>query len=363
MFCQSSFGLRVEAANHAKRDKVAEEPRGFGGTFHRVFVEDSTCVKLPPGLAAFFPGSYSHSGDNAVARIQLRLELLSGEYTHVELQSYRDNDQKYAGNIIHQLYPGDLVLRDMGYTVLKVFRDIMGLGAFFLSRLRYGVNLYNPATGVQIDLCKTLQDARKKGISELDMKVLAGKEEQLPVRLVAIEAPPQVAQSRRRKAAQDRNKQANHSNEYMELLGWTIFITNVGTETWKPRQLMEAYGCRWHIEIVFKCWKSKFDFANLFDKKQSMAPARVGITFYLLLIWLTLFFVRWYNFFLIAIYETKGKILSLLKFADFVKDHFDELMSTNNHLEFLNFVARYFCHDKRTHPPGIMNKLYVLNLT
>jgi transposase len=89
-------------------------------------------------------------------------------------------------------------------------------------------------------------------------------------------------------------------------------MTNVPAETWEPRQLLEAYGCRWHVEIIFKCWKSKFDFARLFDKKQSMTPARVVISFYLLLIWLTLFFARWYNFFLIAIYQTKGKIVSLL---------------------------------------------------
>jgi hypothetical protein len=45
-----------------------------------------------------------------------------------------------------------------------------------------------------------------------------GKEEQLPVRLVAVLAPPQVVQSRRRKAEKDRNKKANHSQEYMEML-------------------------------------------------------------------------------------------------------------------------------------------------
>jgi hypothetical protein len=209
--------------SHALRSQVMQSgvkpPAGrLFQAFSRVFVEDSTCVNLPPSLAAFFPGSFSHSGDNATARIQLRLELLSGQYTHLELQSYRDNDQKFAGHIVLQLRPWDLVLRDMGYAVLNVFRDIMSLGAFFLSRFRFGTNVYDPHTGQQIDLCKKLRNARLNGISLLDIKVHAGKEEQLPVRLVAIEAPPQVAQARRCKAAKDRNKQANHSKEYMELL-------------------------------------------------------------------------------------------------------------------------------------------------
>lgn len=94
-----------------------------------------------------------------------------------------------------------------------------------------------------------------------------------------------------------------------------------------------------------------------------MTPARVVISFYLLLIWLTLFFARWYNFFLVAIYQAKGKILSLLKFADFVKDRFEELVDSSDLLEFLDFVARYFCHDKRTRSLSTMGKLYVLKLT
>lgn len=232
-----------------------------------------------------------------------------------------------------------------------------------MSRFRYGTKVYDPKTGKEIDLLKMLRGLRHKGIGALDIEVLVGKEEQLPVRLVALLAPPKVAQARRRKAEKDRNKKTNHSQDYMEMLGWTIFITNVPAEVWAPTEIMEAYGCRWHIEIVFKCWKSKFDFASLFDKKQSMTPARAVITFYLLLVWLTLFYAIWYHELLTLVFEQKKKWLSPFKFADFVKEHFEQLCEAENLDEFVEFTARYCCYSKRKKKPNLIEKIYLLNLS
>ena len=191
---------------------------GLFKSVRQVYLEDSTCAHLPDSLAEFFPGSHSHKGNCATARIQLRLNLLDEQYSKLELQSYRDNDQKYAGDILNILQPGDLVIRDMGYWALPIFKKIAGLMAFFLSRYRYGANLYSPENGEIIDLAKQLRACRREGLTTWDQWVIVGKEAQLPARVVAILAPQQVAQSRKRKAAKDRHQRANHSKEYMELL-------------------------------------------------------------------------------------------------------------------------------------------------
>ena len=232
-----------------------------------------------------------------------------------------------------------------------------------MSRFRYGTKVHDPKTRKEIDLLKMLRGLRHKGTSVLDIGVLVGKEEQLPVRLVALLAPPKVAQARRRKAEKDRNKKANHSQDYMEMLGWTVFITNVPAEAWAPTEIMEAYGCRWHIEIIFKCWKSKFNFADLFDKKQSLSPARAAISFYLLLVWLTLFCARWYHELLILVFEQKKKWLSPFKFADFVKEHFEQLCEAETLDEIVEFAARYCCYSKRKEKPNLIEKIYLLNLS
>ena len=126
-------------------------------------------------------------------------------------------------------------------------------------------------------------------------------------------------------------------------------------------QILEVYGYRWRIEIIFKCWKSKFNFAHLFNKK-SMSPPRAFITFYLLLVWLTLFFVKWHLFFLYHVYQIKGKILSLFKFADFVKQHFNKLYDWANPLEEIEHLARY-CSQTKRKTKSTMELLYMLNFT
>lgn len=329
--------------------------------FRQVYVEDSTCAHLPDSLAEFFPGSHSNKGHCATARIQLRLNILDDQYSRLELQSYRDNDQKYAGDLLSILQPGDLVIRDMGYWALPILKRIATLMAFFLSRYRYGANLYRPENGEIIDLAKQLRACRRKGLTVWDQWVITGKETQLPARIVAILAPQQVAQGRKRKAAKDRHQRANHSKEYMELLSWTIFVTNVDEQTWTAQQVLQAYGFRWRIEMVFKCWKSKLGFAQMFSGKKQPGPAQVLIVFHLFLTWLCLFFVRYYSFFLHAVFQSCQRMLSLMKFADFFKEHFTELILSPEPSEFLGFVS-YFCtHEKRKARPSQLDLLYMKN--
>ena len=43
------------------------------------------------------------------------------------------------------------------------------------------------------------------------------------------------------------------------VMGWTIFLTNLGPEV-SFSALLETYGLRWRIEVIFKAWKSQMDF-------------------------------------------------------------------------------------------------------
>jgi Transposase DDE domain len=46
-------------------------------------------------------------------------------------------------------------------------------------------------------------------------------------------------------------------------LDWTILLTNVTAQQLSAQQLLEAYGCRWQIEVLFKSWKSHFQLGKL----------------------------------------------------------------------------------------------------
>lgn len=337
--------LQKKLAISSERSKLS-----FGthllDNFNRVFLEDSTCINLPSYLHPFFPGSFSHKGKAATAKIQLRQELKSGCYTHIALQCFRDNDQKFSPNILKSLQANDLVIRDLGYWVLDVFEQIIAIKAFFISRLRYGTNLYNCISKEKIDLAKMLRKASRNGIRIVELEALVGQKAQVKSRVVAIKCPHNVTRKRRKAARNNRNAKANHSQEYIELLGWTLLITNVDQQDLKPKELLRIYGYRWRIEIIFKCWKSHFNIHQLFNSNTKLTKEQVEITFYLFLVWLSLFFVKMYNYFLIKVFEQNQKVISLMKFAKFVNEHMSDFLS-NPDLDYWIKHLAYFCSYKK----------------
>ena len=176
-------------------------------SFNRVLLQDSTCINVPKNLAEFFPSSFTKSGTSATARIQLTMNLLSESYEDISLGSFRDNDGKASKDILDIIETGDLVLRDKGYWSLDVFKALDSRNAYFISRLKYGVNLYEPNSKSPLDLGKILKKAKKNNQISIpmlrDKNIEIGSKHRLKVRLVAILRPKDIADSRKRKAKKD----------------------------------------------------------------------------------------------------------------------------------------------------------------
>lgn len=319
-------------------------------SFNRVLLQDSTCINVPKNLAKIFPSSYTKSGKSATARIQLTMNLLSDSYEDISLGSFRDNDGKASPDILDIIEVGDLVLRDKGYWSLAVFEALDNKNAYFISRLKYGVNLYEIGSKTRMNLGKFLKKAKKNNQTTIDKEIEIGSKHRLKVRLVAILLPEKIADSRKRKAKNDRHSKVNHSEEYYQRLEWCIFMTNVPSEVLDKQLIAKVYRLRWRIEIIFKVWKSKFEFDELFNK-QSMNPSRAIITFYLALAWLTLFFVSLYSYFLINVYRKTGRYVSIFKFAGFLitfmKEEQKQEQIINHPEDFIDFVASTCLYDKR----------------
>lgn len=332
--------------------------------FGQVLVEDSVCVSLNPSLCEVFRGGRNHTKrKSAVARIQLAIELKSLSYARFVLKGYRDNDQKWSSEIVSLLSAGDLVIRDMGYFVLSSFEKIMAKGAFFLSRYKLPTTLYRGKQGEKIELLRSLERARIKGQTVIEMPVWAGARHRLPLRLVAIEVPSEVLETRIRKAKKDRNPQTNHNQAYFNLLRWSIFLTNVPSHYWTPEQIGHIYGFRWQIEIIFKVWKSKFSLAQLMKRAQIKKAIHAQLFFFLFWTYLLLFYAWYFHYFFEQLYRQKGKILSLLLFADFVKNHFEELIRKENLNQLDSLIeelSQYYCHEKRKDRSSLLARLYPL---
>ena len=224
-------------------------------SFRRVLIQDSTHLHLAKHLADSFPGSANQrSKKRATLKIQVVYDLLGECFPYFALSGFRRTDQAASADILSIAQPGDLVLRDLGYFSTLTFKKLLDQGVDFLSRLKHKVSIRDPQTLKPIDLLEIL---RRDG--RFDRQVMLGAERMVPLRLVALQVPEQVANERRRKAKTNRDKRLNPSKDHLELMGWNIFVTSVPSSIWSPETVQQVYRVRWRIEIIFKSWKSHFN--------------------------------------------------------------------------------------------------------
>jgi hypothetical protein len=224
--------------------------QGLLRPFHRVLLHDSTVQALPDHLADLFPGSSNQRRKKrASLKIQFVADLLHATLVHCSLSGFTRNDQAAAPDILVVARPGDLIIRDLGYFSLPVLAALRRKGASFLSRFKHGVRVYD-LTGEPLDLAREL-----KSRGRFDREVLLGAN-RVRVRVVALPAPEEVANERRRKAKANHDGRLNPSRENLCLMGWNIFLTNVNRAVWPATALAPLYRLRWRIEMIFKAWKS-----------------------------------------------------------------------------------------------------------
>ena len=287
--------------------------RGTFRSFRRVLLQDSTTLALPARLAAIFPGSGNqHHRQTAALKIQTTYDALHEQFVHFALTRFTRNDQAASGDILEIVRPGDLVLRDLGYFVLDIFAKLKAFEVVFLSRYRHGTALYRP-DGTLIDLLAVL---RQQGA--LDTTVLIGTRHRLPVRLVAIPVPTEVANARRRALRHNRNRSVHPSAEHLALLDWELFITTVSPETWTANMVGAVYGVRWRIEIIFKAWKQHLHLPHFPNASQT----QIEVLILAKLLWISLFQVYIFRSWALAVAQQTPRVLSLLKVTQFLTNHF-----------------------------------------
>jgi hypothetical protein len=254
-FLQDLLGPAISLRSGSRQ----AQQQGLFASFVRVLIQDSTYIPLPDHLAQTFPSGRNHLDlKKATLKIQALYELISDRMLHFGFSAFHRNDQAASPDILDVARPGDLVLRDLGYFVLPVFNQLNQRGIFFLSRLRSQVKVFDPQTGRPLHL---LSLVRKH--PTLDQDILLGQKEKVPVRLVALPVPEAVANERRRKAKENRDRRCRPSKETLELLGWQFFILNVPPTVWDTPTVAKVYALRWRIEIIFKAWKSHFNLTEI----------------------------------------------------------------------------------------------------
>jgi hypothetical protein len=260
--------------------------------FNGVSVQDGTVISLPESLKQQWRGcggSTAEVGQSSL-RIQVRLDLARGGMQGPWLQEGRAAER--SGEAHETPLPcGSLYNVDGGYFTLREMRTRGAAGELWLTTPKASPLLID-----QHGQCWSLAAFLQQQPGQLvDVQVSLGKAERLPVRLLAMRVPPSQAQRRRQQAngtVEGKRKGTVRPNERartpgakrlrqrkrkktgaarMQLLEWTILITNVPQEKLSLDEAVVLARCRWQIELCWKLWKQ----IGRVDTWRSAKPERI----------------------------------------------------------------------------------------
>ena len=300
--------------------------------FTAIFITDGSTVALPDVLKDEFPGC-GGDGPAAALKIQLTFELLRGSIAGIDFQSGRSPDQSYAGDL-ETILPGALYLTDLGYFALARFRTIDEHKAYFLTRFDTKTAMFDAATGAPLDLLAWL---RAHPESRFEQSVLVGSQARLRCRMIVVRVPQEVADQRRRRAHETaRRKGRTPSERHLELMNWSIFITNDPALMLSLEQVVLLYSVRWQIELLFKLCKSEC----ALDRVAGRRRERVLSELYAKLIGIVVMQ------FLLAPYRDPEHELSTVRSVRIIQHHVTRLITTMGNLDQLietlrNLVTRF----------------------
>lgn len=328
-------GVLSQAINKAVKSQTKEETSALH-KFSDVIVEDSTCQKLNKKLKDSYPGSRNQNMTTSVMRIDAIYSLKRSLFMHFKLLDFRDVDYMHSMDIMDLATRGALVIRDLGYFVMKTFKEMMDKGLYFISRVHLHKKIFEMDTKKEINLFKVM-----KRRDFLDKWVSMGDVMRLPVRFIAVRLEPRIVNERRRKARLCR--QQNYTKEYMRLLEYEFFITNCTDEVISLKEVISLYRLRWRIEIIFKTWKSYLAIGDVAGCKNRL---RVDSYILSMLIYVVLFVMNFYNYL-----DRSPVVVSLMKLCKYLVSNFFEVMMSlgePNREKFIMKDILYHCkYDKR----------------
>jgi Transposase DDE domain len=308
-------------------------------TFKRVLLQDSTTLSLPGNLKDQYPGNMSGGKQKALARLQCLINIKTMQWLEVDLHPFTRNDQSASKLVLPMLKKGDLLIRDLGYFVTSVFEQIQQQQAFYISRLRYGMTMYDENG----KLINWKQLCNSKGA--VDRIIRIGLNHKLSLRIVMIPLPEAMFAEKIRKAKADRDKRLNHSEDYYLWLRYNVFITNVPPTTLDTMQVSEAYKVRWQIEILFKSWKSCLHLQKMLHERCTNIY-RAQTSIYLTLMFFTIIVSKVYMLYEKKVFKLCGKYLSLIKVCAYLSTNLLSLiLKTGTKLQIT--LATKCCYESR----------------
>lgn len=257
-------------------------PSHWDDHFTAIKVMDSTEFKLPDFFVQDFPG-YSAKSSAACAAIQLEYDVLSRQIQFLTIGNARESDKTVADQRMQGIKKGELILRDLGYYSTDSYRKIEEQQAFYISRLKAQVGVYQKTSEgfEELSWPAILKIIKQSKQGRFEQWVYIGKKQKHPVRLMAWELSETEQQKRLRRKKRIKSSLSEEDVIWSKL---NIIITNIESTIIDAQQAYNLYKIRWQIEWMFKIWKSILHI----DAVRKMKPDRLKCYLYIKLVWVLL---------------------------------------------------------------------------
>jgi hypothetical protein len=246
--------------------------------FNGVYLQDGTILSLPASMQQDWPGCGGSTPEAGVSslRVQARLDLARGGLSGMWLQAGREHEASGAATD-RPLGAGSLWDVDLGYFTLRRMQRMTASGEYWECPAKTGL-VYLDQRGVKYDLQRLLETYVDEG-DTLDIAVHIGVREQVAARLIAQKVPSERAGQRQQrsgqsvtmpvkgvqrlgrnthtlaKAAPRKRMRRKPSRARLQLLDWTIVVTNVPSSLLSAEEALVLLRCRWQMELLWKLWK------------------------------------------------------------------------------------------------------------
>lgn len=255
--------------------------KGYQRLFTDIRIMDSSEFNVSKRAAAVFPG-YGGEGREAIVQVQFEYQLFGGKVTTLSVGSALDSDSAEGMKTIDQIPAQTLLLRDLGYSSPKAFRELGKRGLYFISRAKSQWNFYTFEDGKysQITTANIIDRLKHAPGKYIDLEVFVGEQVRTPVRLIANLLSDEQKKKRLKKKSANRKL----GKDALESIGLNLFVTNVEGHKCSAHEIYELYTLRWQVELVFKAWKS----VMRVHKIHCMNPIRLECIILIKLLWVML---------------------------------------------------------------------------
>lgn len=265
--------------------------------FKGVYLQDGSLITLPDELEGLYKGcgGGSEEGGRSGLRLQVRLNLLTGELQGPWLQEAVQCEREGAGSIEQDpLAEGALQVVDSAYVTLEKMKTSAQQKLWWLTTARADWQVTDER-GIKSSLPNFLKSREKQQVIDEWVTVgsQAGKKQR--VRLLAYRVSEQRAQQRRaqhnhnsktrpkgcrrdvqvgkkhQRPSIDGRHRRKSGKTRLELADWTILLTNVPEALLAPHEARVLMRARWQIELLWRLWKER----GQIDIWRSEKPMRI----------------------------------------------------------------------------------------